>query len=127
VPPQADAAVLVVAAPEGEFAAGFGDSTVSSTKAVSAPDEDFLGEVAICGQTREHAVLLRNLGIKQLIVAVNKMDAVRLAGVVALWQSLRFRKMECFPCRLGGAKAGTRTCDANSPTFSSLLDSRLRT
>ncbi len=44
---QADAAVLVVAAPEGVMA-----------------------------QTKEHAFLARTLGIKQLIVAINKMDAV---------------------------------------------------
>ncbi len=44
---QADAAVLVVAAPDGVMA-----------------------------QTKEHAFLARTLGIKQLIVAINKMDAV---------------------------------------------------
>lgn len=50
---QADAAILVVAATKGEFEAG-----ISSE-----------------GQTREHLLLAYTLGVKQLIVAVNKMDA----------------------------------------------------
>ena len=50
---QADAALLVVSSRKGEFEAG-----------MSAE-----------GQTREHAILARTLGIEQLIVAVNKMDA----------------------------------------------------
>ncbi len=50
---QADCAILVVAAAKGEFEAG-----ISSE-----------------GQTREHALLSYTLGVKQMIVAVNKMDA----------------------------------------------------
>jgi len=49
---QADAAVLVIAAGQGEFEAGISKE----------------------GQTREHALLAYTLGVKQLIVAVNKMD-----------------------------------------------------
>jgi len=49
---QADAAVLVVASPSGEFEAG----------------------IAKNGQTREHALLAYTLGVKQIIVAINKMD-----------------------------------------------------
>jgi len=50
---QADVAILVVAAGTGEFEAGFGKE----------------------GQTREHALLAYTMGIKQVIVAVNKMDS----------------------------------------------------
>lgn len=49
---QADAAILVVAAGEEEFENGF----------------------ALTAQTREHALLAFTLGVKQLVVAVNKMD-----------------------------------------------------
>ena len=49
---QADVACLVVSARQGEFEAGFEKS----------------------GQTREHAMLARSLGAKNLIVCVNKMD-----------------------------------------------------
>merc|ERR1712038_993627 len=50
---QADCAVLIVAAGVGEFEAGISKN----------------------GQTREHALLAHTLGVKQLIVAVNKMDS----------------------------------------------------
>jgi len=50
---QADCAVLVVASGTGEFEAGISKN----------------------GQTREHALLAYTLGVKQLIVAVNKMDS----------------------------------------------------
>ncbi|XP_068706518.1 elongation factor 1-alpha [Montipora foliosa] len=50
---QADCAVLIVAAGTGEFEAGISKN----------------------GQTREHALLAYTLGVKQLIVGVNKMDA----------------------------------------------------
>jgi elongation factor 1-alpha len=49
---QADAAVLVVASGQGEFEAG----------------------IAKNGQTREHALLAYTLGVKQMVVAINKMD-----------------------------------------------------
>jgi elongation factor 1-alpha len=49
---QADCAILVIASPTGEFEAG----------------------IAKTGQTREHALLAYTLGVKQMIVLVNKMD-----------------------------------------------------
>ncbi|KYH42741.1 MAG: elongation factor 1-alpha [Candidatus Bathyarchaeota archaeon B63] len=49
---QADAAVLFVSAKRGEFEAGIGPG----------------------GQTREHAFLAFTLGVRQLVVAINKMD-----------------------------------------------------
>ena len=49
---QADCGVLIVAAGNGEFEAGISKD----------------------GQTREHALLAYTLGVKQLIVGVNKMD-----------------------------------------------------
>jgi elongation factor 1-alpha len=51
---QADGAILFVSARRGEFEAGIGPG----------------------GQTREHAFLAFTLGVRQLIVAVNKMDDV---------------------------------------------------
>jgi len=49
---QADCAVLIVAGGTGEFEAGISKN----------------------GQTREHALLAYTLGVKQLVVAINKMD-----------------------------------------------------
>jgi elongation factor 1-alpha len=49
---QADVAILIIAAGTGEFEAGISKE----------------------GQTREHALLAFTMGVKQMIVAVNKMD-----------------------------------------------------
>ncbi|KAH9045753.1 P-loop containing nucleoside triphosphate hydrolase protein [Lactarius pseudohatsudake] len=51
---QADCALLVIGASTGEFEAGFDRG----------------------GQTREHVVLVRSLGVTQIVVAVNKLDLV---------------------------------------------------
>ena len=52
---QADCALLVVDSATGEFEAGFERG----------------------GQTREHIVLVRSLGVGQVVVAVNKLDMVK--------------------------------------------------
>ena len=49
---QADCAILMIASPQGEFEAGISKE----------------------GQTREHALLSFTLGVKQMIVCLNKMD-----------------------------------------------------
>lgn len=54
---QADCALLVVDAAVGEFEAGFGRG----------------------GQTREHLLLVRSLGVSQVVVAINKLDQVEWA------------------------------------------------
>ena len=76
---QADVAVLVVNATTGEFEAGFEAG----------------------GQTREHALLVRSLGVSQLCVAVNKLDTVD-------WDKARFEaikdKMKLFLTKQAGFK-----------------------
>lgn len=54
---QADLALLVVDASPGEFESGFEGR----------------------GQTREHALLVRSLGVRELIVGINKMDMVEFS------------------------------------------------
>lgn len=61
---QADCALLVVDASTGEFEAGFDRG----------------------GQTREHLVLVRSLGVSQVVVAVNKLDMVE-------WDRSRYREI----------------------------------
>jgi len=62
---QADAAILVVDATNKEFEAGFNQG----------------------GQTKEHTMLIKSLGISQLAVAVNKLDNVN-------WSEERFKEIE---------------------------------
>lgn len=61
---QADCAILIIAGGVGEFEAGISKD----------------------GQTREHALLAFTLGVKQLIVAINKMDSVK-------WDESRFQEI----------------------------------
>jgi len=79
---QADVAILVVDSRVGEFEAGFEAG----------------------GQTREHAILARSLGVGQLVVAVNKMDSID-------WNKERYDniviKLKTFLTK----QAGFRECD----------------
>ncbi|PCH41328.1 hypothetical protein WOLCODRAFT_137327 [Wolfiporia cocos MD-104 SS10] len=61
---QADSALLVVDSATGEFEAGFERG----------------------GQTREHLLLVRSLGVSQVIVAVNKLDQVQ-------WEKSRYEEI----------------------------------
>jgi len=62
---QADVALLIVAASQGEFETGISEA----------------------GQTREHALLAYTLGVKQMIVVVNKMDMID-------WSQERFNEIK---------------------------------
>jgi len=62
---QADVAALVISAKTGEFESGFEKS----------------------GQTREHAMLARSLGVTEIVVVVNKMDDVQ-------WSKKRFDQIK---------------------------------
>jgi elongation factor 1-alpha len=64
---QADCALLMIASPQGEFEAGISKE----------------------GQTREHALLAYTLGVKQMIVCVNKMDEKTVN-----WSSARFEEIQ---------------------------------
>jgi len=64
---QADAAVLFVSAKKGEFEAGIGPG----------------------GQTREHAFLAFTLGVRQVVVAVNKMD-----DITVNWSKERYEEIK---------------------------------
>ncbi len=82
---QADVAILVVTAPEGEFLDGFCDR----------------------GQTKEHASLVRSLGVKEIIVAINKMDmanwseerydAIKMQLDLYLLKKLNFKSVRYIP------------------------------
>jgi len=68
---QADVAVLVVSAARGEFEAGISEA----------------------GQTREHCLLAHTLGVRQIIVAVNKMDIESVN-----WSEERFNEIKSEIC-----------------------------
>ena len=66
---QADCGVLIIASGTGEFEAGISKN----------------------GQTREHALLAYTLGVKQLIVAVNKMDSTEPPYSQARFQEIKIQ------------------------------------
>merc|ERR1711988_1810403 len=66
---QADVAILMIAAGKGEFEAGWG----------------------VEGSTKEHMTLANTLGVKKLIVCLNKMDAAGTAKNVLMRSALTSR------------------------------------
>ncbi|PRP81425.1 elongation factor 1 alpha [Planoprotostelium fungivorum] len=76
---QADCAILVIASPTGEFEAGIDKN----------------------GQTREHALLAFTLGVKQLIVLVNKMDEKSTNYSEARFNEIR-TEVSSFIKKIGG-------------------------
>eukprot|EP01128_Nolandella_sp_AFSM9_P001335 TRINITY_DN1145_c0_g2_i1.p1 TRINITY_DN1145_c0_g2~~TRINITY_DN1145_c0_g2_i1.p1 ORF type:complete len:631 (-),score=227.56 TRINITY_DN1145_c0_g2_i1:242-2089(-) len=64
---QADVGILVISARKGEFEAGFNRS----------------------GQTREHAILAKTLGVRKLVVVINKMDESTV-----MWSEKRFNEIK---------------------------------
>lgn len=92
---QADVALLVVDATRGEFETGFD-----------------LG-----GQTREHALLVRSLGINQLAVAVNKLDTTN-------WSSERFNEI-CTKLKSFLKQAGFKDSDVTYVPLSGLTGQNL--
>lgn len=84
-------AILVVDASRGEFEAGFETG----------------------GQTREHGLLVRSLGVTQLAVAVNKMDQVHASF---------FHLIEGLPSRVLDLKFKDQYCETNNKVlFVSLI------
>lgn len=75
---QADCAVLIVAAGKGEFEAG----------------------ISANGQTREHALLAYTLGVKQLIVGVNKMDSTEPPYCCARFEEIK-KEVEAYIKKVG--------------------------
>ena len=70
---QADCGVLIIASGTGEFEAGISKN----------------------GQTREHALLAYTLGVKQLIVACNKMDSTEPPYSQARFEEIQKELAEC--------------------------------
>lgn len=79
---QADSALLVVDAAVGEFEAGFDRG----------------------GQTREHLILVRSLGVSQVVVAVNKLDQVSVESWIFAMQLIL-----AFPRSIGTRAATKRS------------------
>ncbi|XP_026763986.2 protein HBS1 [Galleria mellonella] len=95
---QADVALLVVDATRGEFESGFD-----------------LG-----GQTREHALLVRSLGVSQLAVAVNKLDTTT-------WSQERFneitKKLKAFLKQAGFKESDVTYVPCSGLTGENLVNS----
>ena len=91
-------AILVVNATQDEFETGFGPG----------------------GQTREHALLVRSLGVSQLIVAVNKLDT---AG----WSEPRFAEISAKLGKFLRKEVGFKEADLQFVPVSGLTGANLAT
>jgi len=104
---QADVAILVVDSRPGEFEAGFEAG----------------------GQTREHAILARSLGVGQLIVAVNKMDSIewskeryntiKITLKTFLTKHAGFKESDVYYIPCSGLSGENLTEKANEPALTS--------
>jgi translation elongation factor EF-1alpha len=93
---QADVAILVIDASPGGFESGFDAK----------------------GQTREHALLLKSLGIEQLVVCINKMDMCN-------WSRERYSfiqsSLETFLVSIGYSTASLRFVPVSGFTGENLI------
>ncbi|KAF7731825.1 HBS1-like protein [Apophysomyces ossiformis] len=93
---QADVAILVVDATTGGFESGFDAN----------------------GQTKEHALLARSLGVQQMIVAVNKLDVIS-------WDAARFNeivgKLSAFLTQAGFRKSNLSYVPVSGLTGQNLI------
>lgn len=94
---QADCALLVVDASTGEFEAGFERG----------------------GQTREHLLLVRSLGVGQVVVAVNKLDQVCVVTTNIEYDTQRKYYRRCYGKRV----AMRRSVISCGHSFNSLVSS----
>jgi len=90
----ADVGLLVISAAPGEFEAGFNAPTSGHGKGIFYIHEIFLyinSFLRVCsvGQTREHIVLARGLGVSQMLVVVNKLDCTE-----PTWSQSRFQHIK---------------------------------
>ena len=83
---QADVGILIVSARKGEFEAGFDRQ----------------------GQTREHVLLARSLGVSRLIVAINKVDDPTVNFSQERYDSI-VKRLKPFICKLCGYRINKGT------------------
>lgn len=96
---QADAALLVVDGSIGGFESGFGESAGGGYGA--------FGAAPTSGQTKEHAQLIRSLGVDQMAVVITKLDTCGHAQV-----------------RPGGRAGGRRGGGCGSPAARTAVHAR---